>query len=288
MADVAAQAVRSHYESLGALYRAAWGDSLHFGVYGPDDDRPRAAAAIERTLADEAGMRPGAHVLDVGCGSGGPALEIAAYAGAHVTGIDLVPEHVERARSEATRRGLANLTRFVEGDATQMPFADACFDHIYAIESAYHVADKPRFYAECARVLRPGGCFVGTDWLCGERHAAGSDGILAEVHRHFATPGLIDLPAVARHLEAAGLVPEVVEDLSALGDVERNWDELGTAAWPRLARAARAAPPEALRTFAHGSRVLARAAESGAFLLGHWRARKPHRPAPAAVRGSRA
>jgi len=275
MADCAAPAVRSHYEALGGLYRAAWGDSLHFGVYGPDDDRSRAAAAVERKLADEAGMLPGAQVLDVGCGTGGPALEIAAYAGARVTGIDLVPEHVERARSEAARRGLAELTRFVEGDATQMPFADASFDHVYAIESAYHAADKTRFYAECARVLRPGGCFVGTDWLCGERLAAEDDGILAEVERHFATPGLIDLPAVTRHLEAAGLIPELVEDLSALGDVDRNWDELGTAAWPRLARAGRGALPEELRTFAHGSRVLAQAAKSGAFVLGHWRARKP-------------
>src|SRR4051812_49632077 len=71
MADCAAPAVRSHYEALGGLYRAAWGDSLHFGVYGPDDDRSRAAAAVERKLADEAGMLPGAQVLDVGCGTGG-------------------------------------------------------------------------------------------------------------------------------------------------------------------------------------------------------------------------
>src|SRR3954468_5799580 len=86
MADCAAPAVRSHYEALGGLYRAAWGDSLHFGVYGPDDDRSRAAAAVEQKLADEAGMLPGAQVLDVGCGTGGAALGKAPAAGRPVAG----------------------------------------------------------------------------------------------------------------------------------------------------------------------------------------------------------
>jgi sterol 24-C-methyltransferase len=282
MTDGAAQAVRSHYEALGGLYRATWGDSLHFAVFKSDEERQHAVAATERMLVDEAGMRPGMSVLDVGCGTGGPALTIARYAGAHVTGIDLVPGHVERARARAAQKGLRERTRFLEGDATDMRFPDASFDHVYAIESAYHAADKARFYGECARVLRPGGCFVGTDWLRSERTSdADHDRILARVRAYFAIPNLIDLPTLRRHLSASGLVPEVVEDLSHLGDVQRNWDALGVSAWPRLARAARDAPPDALRTFAEGARTLAEAAASGAFVLGHWRARKPAAPAAA-------
>ena len=110
-------------------------------------------------LVDEAGIGPGMRLLDVGCGTGAVAVAIAQRSGAHVTGIDLVPGHVERAKAHAAEQGLDDRTAFVEGDATAMPFTDAAFDCVYAIESAYHAADKTRFYGECARVLRPGGCF---------------------------------------------------------------------------------------------------------------------------------
>ena len=227
-------------------------------------------------LADEAGMRAGQSVLDVGCGTGGPAIAIAAYAEVRVTGIDLVTGHVERARDRAAEQGFGERTEFVEGDATRLPFADASFDHVYAIESAYHAGDKARFYSECARVLRPGGSFVGTDWVRGERASNGGHAELLErLREQFAIPSLIDLTALRGHLTAAGLIPDVVEDLSRLGDVRRNWDGLDVDAWPRLVRAARNARPNALRTFTEGARTIAEAAASGAFVLAHWRARHP-------------
>jgi sterol 24-C-methyltransferase len=279
--DGTAQTVRSHYEELGGLYRAAWGDSLHFAVFQADEERPQAATAMERMLADEAGMRPGQSVLDVGCGTGGPAIAVAAHSGVHVTGIDLVPAQLERARAHAAAQDLGDRTEFVEGDATEMPFPDASFDHVFAIESAYHAHDKGRFYSECARVLRPGGAFVGTDWLRDEQASNGSHAeILERLCEQFAIPSLIDLPTLRRHLTAAGLTTEVVEDLADLGDVGRNWDALGVAAWPRLVRAARSAPPNALRRFTDGAKTIAEAAASGAFVLGHWRARRPAVGAP--------
>jgi sterol 24-C-methyltransferase len=273
VSDAAARAVQSHYEALGELYRAAWGDSLHFAAFGPGQDRQDALAALERRLMDDAGLGPEASVLDVGCGTGAVALAIARRAGARVTGIDLVPRHVAGARARAAQAGLQDRTTFLEGDATALPFPDASFDHVYAIESAYHAADKPRFYAECARVLRPGGRFLGTDWLRGP--ARDHDALLVRFGAQFAVPELITLGALCRHLAACGLVPEVVADLSRVGDLRPNWAALDAGAWPRLARAARGAPPDALRTFAAGARTLAEAAECGAFVLGYWRASKP-------------
>jgi ubiquinone/menaquinone biosynthesis C-methylase UbiE len=273
MPDPAAASVRSHYETVGELYRAAWGDSMHFAVFSGDEPRPEAVAATERMLADEGEFGPLTSVLDVGCGTGGPALSIAGYSGAHVTGIDLVPRQIKRARERAAECGLADRTHFEVADATQLPMPDETFDRVYAIESAYHAADKPRFYAECARVLRPGGLMLGTDWL--RRGGDGDQPYLDAVRDQFAIPELLTLGELRHHLASAGLVPEVVEDLRARGRVERNWEPLGAGTWPRLVRASRTADPSASRTFAAGSQALAAAADAGAFVLGHFVARKP-------------
>src|SRR3954470_16797845 len=200
VSDAAADAVRSHYEALGELYRAAWGDSLHFAAFGPGQDRQDALSALERRLIEDGRFGPDARVLDVGCGTGAVALAIARRARARVTGIDLVPRHVARARACATDAGLEDRTTFLEGDATALPFPDASFDHVYAVESAYHAADKPRFYAECARVLRPGGRFLGTDWLRGE--SRDHDALLTRFGAQFAVPELITLAALRRQLVA--------------------------------------------------------------------------------------
>jgi len=273
MSDPAAARVRSHYEAVGELYRAAWGDSMHFAVFSGDEPRPEAVAATERMLADEGEFGPLTSALDVGCGTGGPALAIAAYSGAYVTGIDLVPRHVERARERAVECGLTDRTHFEVADATQLPMPDETFDRVYAIESAYHAADKPRFYGECARVLCPGGLLLGTDWV--RRGADRDERYLDAVREEFAIPDLLTLDELRHHLAQAGLVPEVVEDLRARGRVERNWEPLGAGAWPRLLRASRASEPTASRRFAAGSQALAAASDAGAFVLGHFVARKP-------------
>jgi sterol 24-C-methyltransferase len=278
-ADAAtAGAVRSYYELLGDLFRAAWGESLHFAVYSGTQTRDEAAGGTERMIAEDGGFGPGMSVLDVGCGTGGPAMTMAAQWEVHATGVDLVPGHVERASERAAARGLADRTEFLEADGASLPFPDASFDHVYAIESAYHAPDKARFYAECARVLRPGGSFLGTDWLRGDR-GAGEDGerLLEPVRRHHAIPGLIGLADLRAHLEGCGLEPRVVQDLAARGDILRNW-EPRPEIWPKLAAAARNGPSGALREWRAGAEAIEAAAREGALIFGYWHARKPAAP----------
>jgi sterol 24-C-methyltransferase len=271
-------AVRSYYELLGDLFRAAWGESLHFAVYSGTQTRDEAAAATERMIAEDGGFGPGMSVLDVGCGSGGPAMTMATQWQVHVTGVDLVPAHVGRAREQAAARGLDDRTAFLEADATRLPFPDASFDHVYAIESAYHAPDKARFYAECARVLRHGGSFLGTDWLHGDG-GAGEDGerLLEPVRRHHAIPSLVGLAELRTHLEDCGLEPQVVQDLAERGDILRNW-EPRPEIWPKLVGAARNGPPGALREWRAGAAATEAAAREGALIFGYWHARKPAAP----------
>jgi SAM-dependent methyltransferase len=149
---------------------------------------------------------------------------------------------------------------------------DESFHRVYAIESAYHAADKPSFYGECARVLCPDGLFLGTDWL--RRGADDDERWLEPVYELFAIPELLTLDELRDRLIEAGLLAEVVEDLRARGTVERNWEPLGAGAWPRLVRASRGADRTS-KTFTAGTQALAAAAEAGAFILGHFVARKP-------------
>jgi len=112
-------------------------------------------------LVKFAGIRSGAAVLDVGCGTGVVALT-AARAGAKVEGLDLTPELVERARENARLAGLT--ASFREGDAEALPFPDASFDFVVS-QFGHMFAPRPDVtIAEMLRVLKPGGTIAFSTW----------------------------------------------------------------------------------------------------------------------------
>ncbi len=97
------------------------------------------------------------HLLDVGCGIGGPARYAAATFGCRVTGIDLTEAFVDAARDLTTRCGLGDRADFHHGDALAMPFADASFDAASCHYVGMNIADKTGVIREIFRVLKPGG-----------------------------------------------------------------------------------------------------------------------------------
>jgi SAM-dependent methyltransferase len=127
------------------------------------DELPLWSSPFGLELLDAVRMRRGMRVLDVGCGTGFPALELAGRLGAtgRVVGIDPWRAALARARAKATCHGLTNV-ELVCGTAEALPFDDASFDAVVSNNGLNNVADIGRALAECHRVLAPGGQLVAT------------------------------------------------------------------------------------------------------------------------------
>lgn len=133
-------------------------------------------------------LKPGMKVLDVACGSGNQSIP-AAHAGATVTGVDIATNLLEQARVRAAEEGLK--IQFDEGDAEQLPYADAQFDVVLSMFGAMFAPRPAKVVNELKRVCRPGGLlamanwtpegFVGKSFEVTARHLAPPPGILPPV-----------------------------------------------------------------------------------------------------------
>jgi sterol 24-C-methyltransferase len=268
--------VRAYFDRVTDTYRAKWSDSFHMAIFTGSEPLEEALVATERKIANLGGFRPGMKVLDVGCGVGGPALNIAASSGVHVTGVNIVECQVAIARQRAAERGLSEQTRFEVADGMNMPFPADSFDAVYIFEAGCHMPDKLRFYKECARVLRPGGVFLGNEWLKKEGLSAEEEETYIEpICQTFSVPHLITLADLGTYVTDAGLAVEALEDAGQHGDIMRNWGLVDNRAIRGIRGLLPWLIPPTLRMLTDGGLALSNAARVGAFLIGHWRARKP-------------
>ena len=103
-------------------------------------------------------LEPGERVLDLGCGAGTDSLVAAQMVGpmGHVTGIDMTPEMLARARAAAAELPAANV-EFVESEAERLPFPAESFDVVISNGVIDLIPDKDAVFSELFRVLAPGG-----------------------------------------------------------------------------------------------------------------------------------
>ncbi len=150
-----ASAARTTLADVKRRQRSTWeaGDFARIAELG--------TLAAGADLVDRVGVRPGMDVLDVATGTGNAALPAAA-AGARVTGLDIAPGLLEKAQERARNRGLD--VKWVEGDAENLPFADARFGSVL---STFGIQFAPRHEVaarELVRVCAPGGVIGLANW----------------------------------------------------------------------------------------------------------------------------
>jgi SAM-dependent methyltransferase len=141
-------------DELKTRLRDTWmtGDYGRFSRY-----MERDAEAFYRRLP----IKPGAQLLDVGCGAGQLSL-IAARAGARVTGCDIASNWLVQARRSAASEGLSIV--FEEGDAEALPYGNGTFDAVASLIGAMFAPRPERVAAELTRVCRPGGIVAMANW----------------------------------------------------------------------------------------------------------------------------
>jgi SAM-dependent methyltransferase len=212
------------------------GGFINFGFWPGGDpgrpltteDRVRSQQELYRRVLAELRPLDGRRVLEVGCGLGlGCALTLAEHGPARVTGLDLHPDQLERAR-EANAETLAahpDRLRFVQGAAGDIPFGDGEFDRLYSVEAAQHFRELASFAREAARVLAPGGRLAVTTFFVPAGAPADTDARLAARLHSYA--GGLDVP---HRLDG------FLGDLAGAGFTEVHADSIGASVWPGFDR----------------------------------------------------
>jgi ubiquinone/menaquinone biosynthesis C-methylase UbiE len=208
---------------------------LEFLNFDPDFSSPRLLAAYDELplwsamfgllLLDEVPLANVTNVLDIGCGTGFPLVELAERLGsrAHVHGIDPWSGGLKRAAEKIASRGTPNVTLH-EGSATKMPFGDASFDLIVSNLGVNNFEDRAAAIRECRRVALDGATLALTTNLQGHMREfyevfdeilGDDDAVRTRLHEHIEHRATV--ANVRQLLESGGFtVTRVVEREAAM------------------------------------------------------------------------
>jgi sterol 24-C-methyltransferase len=246
-------------------YLNNWGRSFHLPPFTPGQTLQQACAAQERDIARN--FSPGQHIIDLGCGVGGPARTIAGeVAGLQITAINIVQDQLDRATRLTDEVGLGHQIRFVNADYTNLPFDDHTFDGAYSFDALCHSRDKPRTYREIHRTLQPGALFVGADWMCADGLDVDSYRRWVEPVCHYAAlPDVLSPADLSRLLAEAGFTVRSCVDLAATTDLTPNWDVCDEAAMDIANET-----DSGHQFMYYHATTMAAAGRAGAFTIGSW------------------
>lgn len=232
----------------GSIHRAVWGPgvSSRAGAFHYVDD---LVASRARALLAE---RPAPlHLVDLGCGVAASLCYLAERVPIIGTGVTLSPVQVRLAAQRIRDAGLSDRVRCIEGDFTALPSDIGQADLAYAVESFVHGPSPQRFFAESARILRPGGVLMLCDDVRRDATGDEAEAVIDRFCRGWQVNSLLRREDLRILAEGAGFVVESVTDLTPWLELRRPRDRAlevvaAAADWGgRVHRSMTGRPPEA-------------------------------------------
>ncbi|WP_241844914.1 class I SAM-dependent methyltransferase [Streptomyces silvensis] len=215
--------VGAMYDQFGDLLAMTLGSAaVHIGMLVPHGERTPVTTLVgladlaqdrqTEFLIDALHPKPGAHVLDIGCGTGGPALRLAERTGSRVSGITVSKRQLAQCEERRTGHPAAARVDFAYGNAMALGHADASFDAAWSIDCLPHLSDRPLALREALRVLKPGGQLLCTEFTLRGTPTEAQTSAYREL---WACPPLRSFTALVGDVEGAGFQVVRVQDMTA-------------------------------------------------------------------------
>ena len=220
--------LQSYYGALESRigYKLFLGGTRHFGYYQPGTKWPfpinAALRRMEDHLFESLEQKPGAKVLDAGCGVAHVAMHMARK-GLRVQGIDVVSKHVQWGQQGVQAQGLQNAVNIRLMDYHHLDnFGDGSFEGVYTMETLVHATDAEKVLGEFFRVLEPGGSIALYEYDHSDLDAAPKDfpkdiiESVQQINKRASMPSNASFTqgVLERMLENQGFQDVVVKDLS--------------------------------------------------------------------------
>lgn len=250
-----------YHDSMVTMLELIWGEGYM---------APGGAGNVARMLR---GIETqGKRILDIGCGIGGPAFEMATTHGANVVGIDLEKPLIERATRTAEDKRLGDQCSFQTVTAGPLGFEDASFDIVLSAGAVTQTPDKAAMFGEIRRVLKPGGHLSIYEWM------TSGDEYSEDMQHWFKVEGLTyaleTLQSYGEFLESAGFIDVATEDASHWyrAESQREYELIKGDLYPKMVEVL---GQEDADHFVENWRAMVVVIENGEMRQGYCRGRKP-------------
>eukprot|EP00871_Galdieria_phlegrea_P002184 jgi/Galph1/2967/GphlegSOOS_G1622.1 len=230
--DEGRKMVSSFYNLVSDFYEWGWAQSFHFAYIQKNEPLACGLQRYEYLLplrmkvkhSKFSSLLAAYHLVDLGCGIGGPLRNIARFARCQVTGVTISEYQVSRGNQIIQEMNLQDQCRIQQGDFLQLRFEDCVFDGAYAIESTCHTMSKSQVYSEAYRVLKPGCFFAGYEWCITSKYDPNNEyhrQVKFAIERGNGLPDTATTEEVLEALKDAGF--EVIDAFDLAERLDEPW-----------------------------------------------------------------